>query len=77
MKYRLKDNQIAGRYYGVDVIFDSKEEIRDTLIEALSSEDDFEFEEDYSKLSLEELLEMADYEIEEVGNESNYWTYPA
>lgn len=61
MKYRLKDNQIAGRYYGVDVIFDNKQEIKDTLIEALM-EDDV----DVSLLPLEELLEMADYEIEKI-----------
>ena len=66
MKYRLKDNQIAGRYYGGDVIFDTKKEIKDTLIEALKSEDDYENEENYNDLPLEELLEMADYEIEVV-----------
>ena len=61
MKYKLKDNQIDGRYYGVDVIFDSKREIEDTLREALM-EDDV----DVSLLPLEELLEMADYEIVEI-----------
>ena len=61
MKYKLKDNQIDGRYYGVDVIFDSKQEIKDTLIEALM-EDDV----DVSLLPLKELLEMADYEIVEI-----------
>lgn len=61
MKYRLRDNQIAGRYYGVDVTFDSKQEIKDTISEALM-EDDV----DVSLLPLEELLEMADYEIEEI-----------
>jgi len=66
MKYRLKDNQIAGRYFGVDVIFDSKREIKETLIDALKSDDDYEEEVNYDKLSLSEILEMADYEIEEV-----------
>ena len=61
MKYRLKDNQIAGRYYGVDVIFDSKEEIKNTLIEALMDDDV-----DVHLLPLEELLEMADYKIEKI-----------
>lgn len=62
MKYRLKDNQIHGRYFGGDVVFDSKEEIKETLIEALKSDDDEE--ENYDKLTLKEVLEMADYEIE-------------
>lgn len=66
MKYRLKDNQIAGRYYGGDVIFENKEEIKGVLIEALRSEDDYEEEVDYNKLPLWEILEMADYEIEEI-----------
>ena len=61
LKYRLKDNQIIGRYYGVDVTFDSKQEIEDTIREALM-EDDV----DVSLIPLEELLEMADYEIEEI-----------
>lgn len=53
---------MAGRYYGVDVIFNSKEETRDTLIEALSNDSD----EDFTKLNLNEILEIADYEIEKI-----------
>lgn len=69
MKYRLKDNQVAGRFYGGYrdyCIFNNKEEIKDTLIEALKSEDDYEPETNYNKLPLWEILEMADYEIEEM-----------
>jgi len=62
MKYRLKDLQIAGRYFGGDVIFDNKEEIRYTLIENLMTQS----EENFSKLNLPEILEMMNYEIEEI-----------
>ena len=61
MKYKLKDNQIAGRYYGVNVTFDSKKEIEDTIRKSLM-EDDV----DVSLIPLKELLEMADYEIVEI-----------
>ena len=64
VKYKLKDNQIAGRYYGVDVVFDSLEEVRDTLTEALENNSDDD--EDFTKLPLREILEMMDYEIEEI-----------
>lgn len=66
VKYRLKDLQINGRYYGGDVIFDNKKEIKDVLITALKSEDDYEEEENYNDLPLWEVLEMAGYKIEEI-----------
>ena len=60
--YRLSDNQIQGRYFGNNMIFDSKEEVKETLIVLLENDG----EENYNDLPLRELLEMADYEIEEV-----------
>jgi len=62
MKYRLRDLQIPVRYFGGDVIFDSKEEIQETLGDIVESD----LEEDCSHLPLWELLEMSGYEIEEI-----------
>ena len=62
MKYKLKDLQIAGRYFGGDVVFDSKEEIYETLADIVEDN----LEEFPIDLPLWELLEMSGYEIEEI-----------
>jgi len=62
MKYRLKDLQIAGRYFGGDVVFNGKGEIKESLVDIIESD----LGEDCSRLSLWELLEMSGYEIEEI-----------
>ena len=65
MKYKLKDLQIVGRYYGVDVEFENEEEITGTLKQMLFVEGN-ETKEDYDKLPLWELLEIFGYEVETV-----------
>jgi len=63
MRYKLRDLQLVGRYFGGDVEFDNIEEVRQSLIDVV----EFDLEEDCSKLPTWELLEVAGYALELIG----------
>lgn len=69
--YILKDNQISGRYFGgyEPVIFETLEEVEESLRELI--EMDMEEGETTEGLSLWELLDITDYELERVKNDSD------
>lgn len=61
MKYKLIDLQVAGTFD--KVTFDSKEDIRNSLIDYHSNDCE---KESLEKMTLDELLEFGEWEIEEV-----------
>ena len=61
-KFRIKDSQIAGRYFAQGEAFDDREHAEELLFNF--HEIDCEDKEVLSKLSLEELCEYGGWEIE-------------
>jgi hypothetical protein len=61
--YRLKDNQIQGRYFGGGVSFNSLAEVKDVLEDLANADSEENY--DFSGYPIRELLEITDYEIEE------------
>lgn len=66
MYYKIKDLQIAGRYFADGDIFPSKEEVYNQLIDyhSIDWDDDMEILE--SLKTLEDVLSYGEWEIEEI-----------
>ena len=62
MSYRLKDTQIAGRYFADGATFETKEEIREQLLLYHSPD----LEEGLRDCSLNDILEIGGWKIEEI-----------
>ncbi len=67
MKYRLRDLQFECRYFGGDdgVVFDSKDEIREQLIDYHSYDCN---EDSLKKMTLDELLDFGEWRIEKISD---------
>jgi hypothetical protein len=66
MSYILADLQITGRYFADGVVFKTKKEIKDQLISFHSTDTDKEDIEKLKKMSLNELLDLGEWRIDEI-----------
>lgn len=71
MPYKIKDNQIMGRYFADGAIFADKKEVCEQLISFHSNDCEMEVEEELLQAGkIEEcliaLIDLGDWEIEEV-----------
>ena len=66
--FKIKDTQIACRYFANGHLFESKKDVRDQLV-SFHSGDDFISDKDrktLKKMRLEEILDYGGWELEEV-----------